>query len=271
MLGSRRLDEITTADVQALKSALQEKSPKTVNNTISTLGKMLRVAVEWGVLDELPCRLRLLRYRPPEMSFYDFGDYAQLVGAATKLGQEELIAVLLGGDAGLRCGEITALEWSDVNLPRGFITVARSAWHGKVTLPKGGRSRRVPLTSALAAALKAHRAASLLKGPRVLLAERAGPASQKVLRTWMGAAQRRAGLKVNGNLHILRHTFCSHLAMRAAPAMAIKELAGHANLSTTQRYMHLSPAAREDAIRLLDNRPRGGEGEADQHQSAAGQ
>jgi hypothetical protein len=46
-------------------------------------------------------------------------------------------------------------------------------------------------------------------------------------------------------MHRLRHTFCSHLAMRGAPARAIQELAGHQGLTTTQRYMHLSPAAIE--------------------------
>jgi integrase len=39
--------------------------------------------------------------------------------------------------------------------------------------------------------------------------------------------------------------------MRGAPARAIQELAGHQDLTTTQRYMHLSPAALEQAIQLL--------------------
>src|SRR5437764_14650735 len=65
-------------------------------------------------------------------------------------------------------------------------------------------------------------------------------------------AARRAQIAQNG-VHRLRHTFCSHLAMRGAPARAIQELAGHEDLATTQRYMHLSPAAIEGAIRLLDS------------------
>ena len=64
-------------------------------------------------------------------------------------------------------------------------------------------------------------------------------------------ASRRAKLSQDG-VHILRHTFCSHLAMRGAPPRAIQELAGHRELGMTQRYMHLSPAALEGAIRLLD-------------------
>ena len=42
--------------------------------------------------------------------------------------------------------------------------------------------------------------------------------------------------------------------MRGAPARAIQELAGHSELGVTQRYMHLSPAALDAAIRLLDGR-----------------
>lgn len=46
--------------------------------------------------------------------------------------------------------------------------------------------------------------------------------------------------------------------MRGAPARAIQELAGHSELQMTQRYMHLSPAALDAAIKLLDGRGRVG-------------
>jgi integrase len=67
-------------------------------------------------------------------------------------------------------------------------------------------------------------------------------------------ASRRAKLSQDG-VHILRHTFCSHLAMRGAPPRAIQELAGHRELGMTQRYMHLSPTVLDSAIRLLDRPP----------------
>ena len=78
------------------------------------------------------------------------------------------------------------------------------------------------------------------------------PGLGHMLRDWLEAAQRRAGLEVMGALHKLRHTFCSHLAMKGAPAKAIQELAGHTDLTTTMRYMHLSPSALDQAIALLN-------------------
>jgi hypothetical protein len=50
----------------------------------------------------------------------------------------------------------------------------------------------------------------------------------------------------------LRHTFCSHLAMKGAPVKAIQELAGHTDLKQTLRYMHLSPSVLDAAIALLN-------------------
>jgi len=70
-------------------------------------------------------------------------------------------------------------------------------------------------------------------------------------------AARHANLQ-NVGVHVLRHTICSHLAMKGGAARAIQELAGDQDLTTTQRYMHLSPTAVESTIRLLDRRePRG--------------
>jgi len=78
------------------------------------------------------------------------------------------------------------------------------------------------------------------------------PFTRQIVQTRAKRAAAKAGLDRHG-VHILRHTFCSHLAMRGAPAKAIQELAGHSDLTTTLRYMHLSPAARDAAIRLLDS------------------
>ena len=117
-----------------------------------------------------------------------------------------------------------------------------------MTAPKGGRLRYVPLTVRLAEVLRQHRH---LRGERVLMRQDGKTFTQKMVQDRVRWAARRAHVDDDG-VHILRHTFCSHLAMRGAPARAIQELAGHQDLSTTQRYMHLSPAAKDSAIRLLD-------------------
>jgi integrase len=141
-----------------------------------------------------------------------------------------------------------ALEWGDGDLVNRQLCIARSDWNGFVTSPKGGRLRRVPLTRRLAAALSAQRH---LRGARVLCQDNGDPLTRPFVQARMKRASRRAGLPHDG-LHILRHSFCSHLAMRGAPARAIQELAGHADLTMTQRYMHLTPAALDAAIRLLE-------------------
>jgi len=149
-----------------------------------------------------------------------------------------------------------ALEWKDVDLAQGQLTVARSDWKGQVTAPEGGKIRHVPLTSALAEALAGARH---LRGARVLLDADRRPLTQKVVQGLVARVARRA--RVEPGVHILRHTFCSHLAMRGATARAIQELAGHRDLATTQRYMHLTPAALDAAIGLLDEpAPRFGRG-----------
>jgi len=248
LLGSKQLDAVTNEDVQRLKSHLGGKTPKTVNNVLTVLNTLLRVAVDWDVIEQMPCRIRLLRVPPTQADFHDFDDYARLVDAGRAVGAQAHLVVLLGGDGGLRSGEMLALEWTDVDVARRQLRVQRSEWKGKVTATKGGRPRVVPMTARLTEALRQHKH---LRSLRVLCREDGKSVTQRVVRTLMENVARKAGIAKEG-VHILRHTFCSHLAMRGAPARAIQELAGHQNLSTTQRYMHLSPAAIDGAIRLLE-------------------
>jgi len=249
-LDSTSLDETNDSIVAKLKAELADLSPKTLNNILININSPLRVAKEWGVISALPCTIRLLKTTVPTAEFYEPAIYEQLVQAAHELDPRIELLVLLGGDAGLRRGEIIALDQSDCDTKRGILHVRRSEWKGQLTLPKGGRERQVNMTERLKAALTANRH---LRGERVLWRDdRHDKVTAVLLAKWMCRAQRRAGLKVTGGLHILRHTFCSRLAMAGAPALAIKELAGHQSLTTTMRYMHLSPAAKSAAIELLN-------------------
>ena len=252
MFGETPMDQITTSQVQQLKGQLVKRKPKTVNNVLNTLSVMLRTAVKWGVLERVPCNIELLKSQSPEMAFYDFDDHKRLVTGAAELDERIHLLVLLGCDAGLRCGEMVALEWNDIDFKRNEINVSRSEWRGKITVPKGGRSRRVPMTKLLAQVLQDVRH---LRGPRVFWREDGiEKLARPLLCKWLARAQRKAKLRDNGGLHIMRHTFCSHLAMQGVPVNAIKELAGHADIKTTMRYMHLSPAAKDAAVHTLDRR-----------------
>jgi integrase len=162
--------------------------------------------------------------------------------------------VLLGGDAGLRASEMMGLRGEDVDLRRGQLVIERAVWRDIVDSPKSGRGRIIPMTDALA---EAFGKVPLVRGASVLLRDDGDSIRRRDLSLWLRAAQRQASVTVSHGPHVLRHTFCSHLAMRGAPAKAIQELAGHTSLTTTLRYMHLSPAARQGAIELLNERGSG--------------
>ena len=72
-------------------------------------------------------------------------------------------------------------------------------------------------------------------------------------------AEKKANLEETGRMHVYRHTFCSHLAKAGVPAKTIQALARHSSLSTTERYMHLSPNAPNEGIEMLmRSREKGG-------------
>ncbi len=144
---------------------------------------------------------------------------------------------------------MVGLEWPDVDLGRGLLKVRRSMWKTEESLPKSGKPRVVPTTSRLRQALAAHRH---LQGDRVLCCEVGETLSRSSIRELLDAAERRAGLRRGGRIHILRHTFCSRLAARGVPLPTIQALAEHAAIETTMRYVHLAAAAPREGIAALE-------------------
>lgn len=256
-LGKLPLDSIRDSDIQRFKADLAEHSPKTVNNILSTLSKLLKVAVDWGVLEQLPVKIKPLHSEPPIVRFFDFASYMRLVAHAEELDIRTLVLVLLGGDAGLRMGEMIGLEWPDVDWELEQLTIQRSESKRIVTLPKSGSKRYVPMTRKLLAALKQLVKARKGGQKRMLLRDDGKSVSEQTMETWFTRAQLAANLadvSTLGALHQLRHTYCSHLAMKGASVIAIQHLAGHSDLRTTQRYMHLAPTEARNAVALLDER-----------------
>jgi integrase len=253
VLGKMRLDEIDLAAIDLLKEAMEEKSEKYVNNVLAILSNMVRTARAMRRIRELPVEsfglFKVDNSKPPP--FYMEEEYGRLIEAALKIDLRLAVVVLLGGDAGLRSGEIRALAPYDVKWGENHLHIEKQVWRDVVDSPKSGRGRIIPMTDRLAFAI---RKLGRVKGDSLLVDDGGGRFSTKRMRSLMKRAQREAGLEATGNVHLLRHSFCTHLAMAGKPPTVIQELAGHRHLTTTMRYMHVVKGAKEEAIKAL-NRP----------------
>lgn len=214
-------------------------------------------------------KVKPLKVPPSKFDFLSDEEYARLLAAAPKFDPQRVPMIIVGADAGLRKGEILGLEWDDVDLVAGTLTVRRSIWwdtarkdqpkprkpkkpKSHVGPPKSGRDRKIPMTSRLVTALKAHRH---LRGPRVFCNADGSELTPGQLEVALRTTCRHAGLRSIG-WHVLRHSFASTLAQRGASPKAIQELLGHSTIGVTLRYMHLAPSHLREAVALLDL-PRG--------------
>jgi integrase len=243
MLGTMPVDTIGRMELDAIKVDLKDKSPSTVNNTLSVVGAILTYARKCRLIVERP-ELGMLEIPPQDFEMYTDPELEQLIAASTGF---DLAGVLLGCEAGLRAGEIRALRREDVGA--GKLRVFRSEWEGHIKAPKSGKARVVPmnarLKSAVDWALKQH------ASPTVLVRANGCSWTKESMRVAIARVTKAAGVE-NRGWHALRHAFCSRLAERGAPVNVIQALAGHASVTTTQRYMHVATDALEAATSLLE-------------------
>jgi len=150
---SRRHQDASDRSLES-ELARQGAESEAGDNILACLGKMLRYAHEVELLEVVP---RGEAFESPRAKVR----FSHLRGVVTAHRGSEDRSGAAGAralaDAGLRQGELIALEWGDVDLVAGTLTVRRSSWRGIVGTPKSGRERKIPLTARLKAALKAHR------------------------------------------------------------------------------------------------------------------
>lgn len=242
--GRTRLDRIDLRMIDRYKAdqAAAEYAPGSINQQLLALSNLLRWAKDRSHLRELPKIEKLpLPPKSPEAAALEYLEPEALAVVVAKAADQTRRMVQLAAHTGLRIGELLALRWVDVDFKLGRVLVRRSVYRGKEGLPKGRRSRTVPLTAAALAALKAQRH---LRGPHVFCDDDGAP-----LPYWRALELAQAvGL---AGWHILRHTFGTTLSARGVPLRAIQEWMGHADIKTTMVYAHFSPVL-DSAIAVLD-------------------
>lgn len=249
VLGKLPLDAITLEAIERYKSSRLAIpcEPKTINNQLAVLRRMLNLAVEWKRIPSAP-KIRPLKVPESEFRFLDFDETERLIASAG------LWAPMIGVAArtGMRVGELLALRWCDTDLVNERITVRRAVARGVIGTPKGGRSRVIDLSDQAVALLRSVK--HLRRGEDLVFHGEAGRLLTREEVKWpLWGACDRAEIDRFG-WHVLRHTFASHLAIRGESLKAIQELLGHASIKETMRYAHLCPSVKRSAVKSLDGK-----------------
>jgi integrase/recombinase XerD len=162
-----------------------------------------------------------------------------LLEAAPDLRGRALLELLYA--AGLRVSEGLGLDREDVSTDGGFVRV----------IGKGDKERLVPvgdialdwlgrwIAEDRPALLALHHVEPVRGGP-LFLGDRGGRLARQQAFAIVRGAARRAGLSERVSPHTLRHSFATHLLENGADLRVVQELLGHASISTTQLYTHLT-------------------------------
>lgn len=264
---SIRPDEI---DALAIRSFLASMSRRDVGarsqaRTLSAVRSLFRFACREGRLDKNPALAVKTPKQPRTLPRHlRPGEIETLLDSVA--GEEPLVrrdrAILeVLYAAGLRVGELVALDWNDIDLQARVLRV----------LGKGGKERMVPFGRHAAAALRAWLEcwesvrATCERGRReselepVFLNYRGERLSARSIRRLIDQRVEQAAIAGGIHPHTLRHTFATHLLEGGADLRSIQELLGHASLSTTQNYTHLEVERLQSVYRNAHPRARNSE------------
>src|SRR5467141_723028 len=238
------LDEITPEMIRAFKEVRlgQQRSPATINRDLSCLRQILGIAIKEELIQRSPFfggRVEFLHEKGRERTLSFDEEQKYLKAAAPVLRDVGTIMV----EMGLRPGEIFHLRCEDV-----YVELAAACVHVKEG--KSDRAvRDVPITSRALPVFK--RRLSNAKG-EYLFPRRVGngydwsrPMTE--LEPAHLGALRKSGIQPPFHLYDLRHTYGTRAVEAGVDVFSVAKLMGHADLRTTERYVHLSKAHLKDA------------------------
>ena len=148
--------------------------------------------------------------------------------------------VVLSLNTGLRRGEVFSLTWNSVNFQTKTLTV-------EGTTAKSGQTRHIPLNDEALDVLRQWR--NPTNKEALVFPGKNGTRLNNVRKSWAGALKMAS--IIGFRWHDLRHDFASKLVMAGVPLNTVRDLLGHADLTTTLRYAHLAPDHRAQAVALL--------------------
>ncbi len=248
--GELPIEQVNGAELAKLDAELveDELAPSTRANVHSVLRAVLRCAVQAGLLASMPAMPRMPKVghtQPRPMRRQDLDQILAQAAPAARLAFE------LAAFAGLRAGEVRGLRWTDVDLKAGTLTVRRSITVGEETTPKSHHQRLIPLCRQLRASLESAAPAKANPWAPVSLTAYGKPWGEFGLNQAFKRTLQRAG-ESGWTFHSLRHFFVTELFRNGVQAPAVRQLAGHADLGTTQRYADLDGNDLRAAIERLD-------------------
>ncbi len=247
--GKRKIETITTEDIDLWISGYGG-SNRTRQKYLVCLGSIFKRAMKVYGLPRNPADLveRPRVRRAAKIDVLRPEEVLALVRAAES--EQDAAIFHTAAFAGLRMGELLALRWRDVDFTRRTIHVRENWTQGETTTPKGGTERAVPMAEEVAERLArlGQRKHFTADDDLVFCTPRGQHVGYKSLKERYRAALRKADLREDFRFHNLRHTFGSTV-IRHADSREVMEWMGHADLTTTRRY--LAFVDREDAAKRV--------------------
>lgn len=264
--------DLTPETVRGYRDALERagRSPATVAKQLSAL-RGLADALGADHATRSVRSARVARGEPRALTADEYARLLQMPDRRTRQGKRDLALLHLLGSVGLRRAEAAELLIGDVDErrrssdPRLRQAIAQSTnWWVSVRYGKRGRTRHIPLDRASLDAISAWVKARPVAATEHLLLSlpRSGQAPRDLTTRDIARIVARhasaAGLPDDRRSpHVLRHTFCTHLADSGVAIDVIRELAGHADIRTTTIYTAVNDQRLEEAIAQRDRQASG--------------